>query len=124
MKRLKKSRTNSVIFGVCGGIGEYFNIDPLVVRIIWVLLLIPSFTSSAVIYLVCSFIMPEDDNIINQDEVEQDNNKSTLLVGSILVILGLFFLAREFIPHFMIIRKFWPILFIIAGVYIIFNKRD
>ena len=30
-----KSRTNKVIWGVCGGIGEYFNIDPTIIRLIW-----------------------------------------------------------------------------------------
>ena len=35
-KRLYKSNTNKVIDGVCGGIGEYFNIDPTLVRLAWV----------------------------------------------------------------------------------------
>jgi len=35
-KRLFRSRSSRVIAGVCGGIGEYFNIDPVIVRIIWV----------------------------------------------------------------------------------------
>ena len=37
MKTLKKSR-NKVFAGVCGGLGEYFNIDPVIVRLIWVVL--------------------------------------------------------------------------------------
>ena len=35
-KKLYKSNTNKVIDGVCGGIGEYFNIDPTLVRLAWV----------------------------------------------------------------------------------------
>ena len=35
-KRLYKSNSNKVIDGVCGGIGEYFNIDPTLVRLAWV----------------------------------------------------------------------------------------
>lgn len=37
-KRLYKSRTNRVLCGVCGGIGEYFGIDPTIVRLLCVLL--------------------------------------------------------------------------------------
>jgi len=33
VKILKQSSTNSVVFGVCGGLGEYFNVDPVVFRI-------------------------------------------------------------------------------------------
>ena len=35
-KRLTKSDDNRVLCGVCGGIGEYFNIDPVVIRLLWV----------------------------------------------------------------------------------------
>ena len=35
-KRLYKSRANRVLCGVCGGIGEYFNIDPVIIRLLLV----------------------------------------------------------------------------------------
>lgn len=34
-RRLYRSRQNRVIAGVCGGFGDYFNIDPVVIRVIW-----------------------------------------------------------------------------------------
>ena len=34
-KRLQKSDNNRVLCGVCGGIGEYFNLDPVVIRLLW-----------------------------------------------------------------------------------------
>ena len=37
-RRLFRSRTSRVIAGVCGGIAEYFNIDPVIVRIAWVVI--------------------------------------------------------------------------------------
>lgn len=116
--------------GVCGGLGEYLNIDPIIIRIIWVLSLVPFFFSSAVIYVVCGVIIPDDDGIIYQDEDDEDKTKvdteksSSLLIGGLLVILGLFFLAREFVPEFMNIVRLWPALLIIAGIYIIFNKKS
>ena len=38
MNKLKRSKSNRVLAGVCGGIGEYFNMDPVIVRVIWLVL--------------------------------------------------------------------------------------
>lgn len=57
-KKLYKSRTNRVLCGVCGGIGEYFHIDPTLVRLLCVLL---GFTMTGIIvYIVAAMIMPEE----------------------------------------------------------------
>lgn len=129
MRKLTKSRKNSVIMGVCAGIGEYLNIDPIIIRIAWIVSLIPFFFGSAVFYLICGIIIPDDDGVIYQDEdgekdYSPNNRNNSLLIGGILVVLGLFFLAREFVPNFMNIMRLWPVLLIIAGIYIVFNKRD
>ena len=57
-KRLYRSKTNRIIAGVCGGIGEYFNIDPIIVRIIAVI----SACSGAglIAYLVCALAVPSE----------------------------------------------------------------
>lgn len=57
-KRLYKSKTNRVFFGVCGGLGEYFNIDPTIFRLILVLLICGA-GSGLVAYIVAAIIMPE-----------------------------------------------------------------
>jgi len=55
-KRLYKSNTNKIICGVCGGIGEYFGIDPTLIRLALVLF---SFTGSSIVaYIVAAIIMP------------------------------------------------------------------
>lgn len=56
-KRLYKSRHNRMLCGVCGGIGEYFGIDPTVIRLIFVLLTIFGM-SGLLFYLICAIIMP------------------------------------------------------------------
>ena len=57
MKKLYKSATNRTISGVCGGIGEYFNIDPTIIRII--LIAFVFFGGSGVIaYIVAALIIP------------------------------------------------------------------
>jgi phage shock protein C len=55
-KRLYRSRKNKVIAGVCGGVGEYFKIDPVIIRILAVI--IPGF--SWVAYLILAIIIPEE----------------------------------------------------------------
>jgi len=55
-KRLYRSRTNRWIAGVCGGIGEYFNIDPIIIRILAIV--IPGF--GWVAYLICALVIPSE----------------------------------------------------------------
>ena len=57
-KRLYKSSTNRVLCGVCGGIGEYFNIDPTIIRLICVLFVF-GVGSGLLAYIVAAIIMPE-----------------------------------------------------------------
>ncbi len=58
-KKLYRSATNRTVCGVCGGIGEYLNIDPTVVRLIWLICAIPSCGTAFLIYLIAAVIMPE-----------------------------------------------------------------
>ncbi|MBQ2698953.1 MAG: PspC domain-containing protein [Firmicutes bacterium] len=55
-KRLYRS-DNRMLLGVCGGIAEYFGIDPTIVRLLWVLLTFIGF-SGLIIYIIAAFIMP------------------------------------------------------------------
>ena len=57
MKRLKKSEDKKLC-GVCGGIAEYFNIDPTIVRLIWLLLVFCAGTG-ILAYIVAAIVMPE-----------------------------------------------------------------
>lgn len=57
-KKLVKSNSNRVVCGVCGGIGEYFNIDPTFVRLGFVLFTMAG-GSGLLLYLIMAIIMPE-----------------------------------------------------------------
>ena len=59
-KKLYRSMTNKMISGVCGGIGEYFNVDPTLVRLLWVILTIGGFGVGLLIYILAAVIMPQD----------------------------------------------------------------
>jgi phage shock protein C len=56
-KRLLRSNTNRVIGGVCGGIGDYFTIDPVLARVIFVLTAI--FGAGFLVYIILWIMMPE-----------------------------------------------------------------
>lgn len=58
-KRLTKSSESRMICGVCGGIGEYFKIDPTVIRLIWAILTFCSIGSGIIVYIIAAIIMPE-----------------------------------------------------------------
>lgn len=57
-KRLVKSKNNRVLCGVCGGLGEYFNLDPTLIRLILALLICGAGTG-LLAYIIAAIIMPE-----------------------------------------------------------------
>lgn len=59
-KKLYKSRTSRMICGVCGGVGEYFNIDPTVIRLIWAVLTVGGFGTGLLVYIIAAIVMPEE----------------------------------------------------------------
>jgi len=59
LKKLYRSNKNKVIAGVCGGLGEYYDVDPTVIRLVWIIATV--FTAvipGALIYLLAIMIMP------------------------------------------------------------------
>jgi phage shock protein PspC (stress-responsive transcriptional regulator) len=58
VKRLYRSKKNRVIAGVCGGIGEYFNIDPTLIRLLWILFVFAG-GSGILAYIIAWIIIPE-----------------------------------------------------------------
>jgi len=63
---LKRSSDDRVLLGVCGGIAEKLNIDPIIVRILWALFSIGSIGLGVILYVLLAIIMPED----NSTEIE------------------------------------------------------
>jgi len=58
MKKLYKSNTQKMVSGVCGGIAEYFDIDPTIVRILFVIFGFGG-GSGILLYLLAAVIMPD-----------------------------------------------------------------
>lgn len=73
MKKLYRSRTDKKIAGVCGGLAEYFDIDATVVRIIFIVLLLPGGFPGLLPYLILWIFVPlkpliNPDNVVDGDQ--------------------------------------------------------
>jgi len=137
MKKIYRSKTQKIIGGVCGGFGEYFDIDPVIIRVIWFILLLGGVGLLA--YIIAWIIIPiepEGFNYRRNKETKVEENKGStdsnarMLLGIILVIVGLLFFMREFwyfddvfeqIFRFSW-RYFLPALLITLGIYIIVQR--
>lgn len=61
MKKLYKSKNNKVFCGVIGGLGEYFDIDPVLLRILWlVIVVITGFFPGIIAYIVACLVVPHN----------------------------------------------------------------
>ncbi|MEN8152681.1 MAG: PspC domain-containing protein [Acidobacteriota bacterium] len=136
MKKLYKSRENKVIDGVCGGIAEYFEVDPVLVRLIFVLFFF--FGGSAILaYIIGIIIMPVKsyDTKIEKTEKNKEvtpvnTNKNSLIIGIVFILIGMFFIMGNFpvfnVYYYWVKRHFWDILLpgilIFIGISIVLNS--
>jgi phage shock protein PspC (stress-responsive transcriptional regulator) len=61
MNHLYRSYRNRILLGVCGGIGEYFNVDATLIRLIWLILTVCTFAVGGVVcYIIAGVIIPPD----------------------------------------------------------------
>ncbi|MDD2353393.1 MAG: PspC domain-containing protein [Atribacterota bacterium] len=133
VKKLYRSRKDSMISGVCGGIAEYFDIDSTLVRLAAILIVFLGGVG-LLAYIIAWIIVPlnpdqetednrdnmqEEKSFLNQDEVKSNNN-SHVWGGLILIFIGLFFLLRSFFPRFILV-KFWPVILVVIGIVLIFQ---
>ena len=58
-KKLYRSRNSRMICGVCGGIAEYFNIDPTLIRLAWIILTCMGFGTGIIAYIIAAIVIPK-----------------------------------------------------------------
>ena len=137
-KRFYRSPTEHRIAGVCGGLAEYFNIDPVLVRVIFVVLFLLS-GIGLLAYLIFWMVVPvreKEEGTVEvitpggQEEVVSEPSKTeesikvmkkhNLVGGIILIALGAVFLAENFLPTYRL-NKFWPLLLIVLGLAVLWK---
>lgn len=131
-KYFYRSRKNKMIAGVAGGIAEYFNVDPVIIRAAFIIGIFAGGISFPA-YLVLWIIMPEEDKIIkinDEDQVAVDispeeeqftrrrSNNFKFLAGFLLIVVGILILFDRIFNWFDL-HDYWPIILIIIGIFIL-----
>lgn len=141
---LYRSETNKVIAGVAGGLGEYFDIEPTIIRILFVLMAVFG-GSGLIIYLALWLIIPsKSGNPKDSKEAIRSNiddmksttesiahnltnpgkENSRFWWAMIIIVLGFFFLMNNYgLLDSFELDKLWPLILIIFGLAIILRKR-
>jgi phage shock protein C len=105
-KKLYRSSKDKMISGVCGGIAEYFNIDPTLVRIGVVILGFASFFTFFFGYIICAIVMPEKPYDEEEEDVEvydKDGNKihtqkkNSNIIGFSLIGIGCIWILNKLV---------------------------
>ncbi len=58
-RKLTRSASNRMVSGVCAGVGEYFQVDPTVIRLLWAILTFCGVGSGILVYIIAAVIIPE-----------------------------------------------------------------
>lgn len=146
-RKIYRSRKDRIIFGVCGGIAEYYNIESLWVRVVFIFLGITG-AIGFVLYIALAILMP-----LNPDKASSDKNEGRMgataeefrdrvkglaselrhdtkmdrrrnLLGLVIVTVGVIAFFNELFPNFWIGWKvLWPVIIILIGFTFISNAR-
>jgi phage shock protein C len=151
-RRLHRSRRDRVLFGVCSGLGEYFEIDPVLIRLGFVLITLAG-GAGILAYLALAIVLPEEGapdepgqaalrrNLeslrANAGELTGDlraglggaaqdearATRSRQVAGLLLIGLGLLFLAGNLgWLAWWTWREFWPVVLIVLGLAILLRR--
>ena len=139
MKRLYRSTTHKVIGGVAGGLGEYLDIDPVLIRIAFVVAFF--FGGVGIVaYIIAWIIIPEQPRestmstpIDPQQSTvppqpqppqpprpEHRHGHGSIVGGLVLLVIGFLFLAENFLPDFHF-GDWWPLILVAIGVGMLYR---
>ncbi|GAA0808167.1 PspC domain-containing protein [Spirilliplanes yamanashiensis] len=118
---LRRSRTDRVIGGVCGGLGRYLGVDPVLLRIAAVALAL-SGGVGVLAYIVAWIAIPEavpgDEPVGAPMAPAARSGSASLVVGAALLVLGTVLFVRQVVPWFEM-AVVWPILLLVVGLLVI-----
>ncbi len=141
IKKLYRSKEDKMIAGVCGGVADYFQIDPVWVRLVAVLLIFAD-GIGIIMYLLAWILIPENPdqsstkktkfeeawgNIKNhkysRNKTEKTccfRNNKNIFLGVILVIIGVIALLNS--THWIDSKFIWPSLIILLGIFLLARR--
>lgn len=146
IKRLYRSKKDRMIAGVCGGLAEYFEVDPVLVRVLFAL---AGFMGGigVILYILLAVVTPEEGTTAQsmRDSVSGENGSGPAVIeepplqlptevkdkrwlfGVAVVLLGVIMLVNNLAPVNWIGQQFfWPVVVIVFGIYIfvMYRKED
>lgn len=145
-KKLYRSRSDRIILGVCGGLGKHFDVDPTIVRILFVLLVFAD-GIGFLAYIIMAFLIPAEPagprNVDRGEKVKEfvedvGHKASTIasevtgkksrrhskdILGVVVIIVGLLLLVHQVFPLYIRWDIVWPLLIIAVGFYLLTKQR-
>jgi len=151
MNRLYRSRRDRMLAGVAGGLAEMWGADPSLVRVIWALLVIFTGGIALLVYIVMALVVPDESVAFEPPSAGADDASTpearaaalaahearvaarrasagdrggfpaSVILGGFLIVLGGFFLAREFLPE-IDFDWFWPLVLVGLGILLVVSS--
>lgn len=131
-KKVYRPRTDKMLGGVCSGLANYFNVDVVLIRLLWVFAFLAG-GIGLIAYIAAWIIIPEEGYLLRPDQTTNEepeaqespfkssqgtDRQGQIIVGFIAVFIGVFLLVKQFIPYFPW-HNIWPIAIVLVGVGII-----
>jgi len=114
-----------MLAGVCGGLAEYFDIDPTIVRVVFaVVTVMTALLPGILLYAVMALVMPADSSLA-AGEAAPGRTGRAALAGVILVVVGALLLLGNFgfLP-WLSWGRLWPLVLILAGAILLMRRRE
>jgi phage shock protein C len=113
---LRRSASDKVLAGVCGGLGRYLGVEPVLLRIAAVVLALAN-GIGVIAYVIAWIVIPEERDGQPVGAVRAPRQETgRLVLGGALVVLGLVLLLDRIVPDLQ--RLFWPLAVVAAGAAI------
>jgi phage shock protein PspC (stress-responsive transcriptional regulator) len=143
-KKLHRIPDQAVFGGVASGIAQYLQIDVVIVRVLFVVMLLlpipPSFGWTGILYIILWAVLPTGPaGAIYTTDTSFGSNPSTpadpvwdkkksdqtvMILGGVLIFFGAVMLVDDFPMWYQFKKYFWPIILIAIGAFLILRQRD
>jgi len=129
MQRITRSQSDRLLTGVCGGVADYFSIDPTLVRLIWIFFTL--FGGSGLLaYIIATLMIPDSNS--QEHYFKLDSLKSNPLWGVLFIFSGLIFFLQYDDIFYLFWASFWgnfiniSIAFVLLGIgiYLLYNRQS